>query len=82
MAFPTQLYALVEVKPMVLSPAVSSLPSSYSMSQQHLTKMILGLFLKPFLSHLPGHSLSWFSLAVLSQSPLPDLLKMFLSSNY
>lgn len=67
---------------MALNPMASSLSSSYSMSQQHLTKMVLGLFLRPFPSHLPEHPLSWFSLGVLSQSPLPDLLKMFLSSNY
>lgn len=40
---------------MVLNPMVSSVLLSYSVSQQHLTKMIVGLFLKPFLSHLPEH---------------------------
>lgn len=48
--------ALVKVKPMVLNPVVSSLSASYSKSQQHLTKVIMAFFLKPFLSHLPEHT--------------------------
>lgn len=30
--------------------------ASYSKSQQHLTKVIMAFFLKPFLSHLPEHT--------------------------
>ena len=43
---------------MVLRPVVSSLPSLCSMSQQHLTEAIMGLFFKPLLTQLPAHTTS------------------------